>query len=110
MHCKFGGTCTLDVAHSKVKAMLDTYHMNIEEEDMESPFITVKDVLEVVHVADSNRQALGRGHIPFNQVFSGIQKTGFDGTVVVECCAPGPNPFEADKGTPSMDWIYKYAE
>lgn len=99
-----------DVAHPKVRTMLDTYHMNIEEKDMESPFATVKDVLEIVHVADSNRQALGRGHIPFKQVISGIQKAGFDGTIVVECCAPGADPFRADKGLPTMEWIYKYAQ
>ncbi|MED4599130.1 sugar phosphate isomerase/epimerase [Paenibacillus validus] len=98
-----------EVGHPNVKTLLDSYHMNVEEKDMETPFFTVKDHLEILHVADSNRQALGRGHINFAPFVSGIQKAAFNGTVVVECCAPGANPFQADKGHPAMEWIYTYA-
>jgi len=98
-----------DVDHPKVKMLLDSYHMNIEEKDMESPFLLVQDHLEIIHVADSNRQGLGRGHINFEQFFSGIKKSEFDGYVIVECSAPGSNPFQADKGYPAMDQIYTYA-
>jgi len=35
--------------------------MNIEESDIEKAFPTVRDCLEVVHFADSNRRALGQG-------------------------------------------------
>jgi sugar phosphate isomerase/epimerase len=59
--------------------------------------------LEVVHFADSNRQALGRGHIDFQPVVSGMKQIGFDKTIVLECTAPGPNPFKADKGEMTME-------
>lgn len=98
-----------DVGHPKVRMLLDSYHMNIEEQDMESPFMCAKDYLEILHVADSNRQSLGRGHINFEQFFSGSKKAGFDGTIVVECTPPGPNPFQADKGYPAMELMYTYA-
>jgi sugar phosphate isomerase/epimerase len=97
------------VGHPKVKILLDSYHMNIEEKDMETPFITVKDHLEILHVADSNRQGLGRGHINFEQFVNGIKKADFNGTVVVECSVPGANPFQADKGMPAMESIYPFA-
>lgn len=99
-----------EAGHPKVRTLLDTYHMNIEEQDMETPFEKLKDYLEVIHVADSNRQSLGRGHIPFDKVLSGIKKSGFDKTIVVESSAPGPNPFQADKGPLAMEHIYTYAE
>jgi len=83
--------------------------MNIEEKDMESLFLLVQDYLEIIHVADSNRQGLGRGHINYEQFFSGVKKFEFDGYVIVECSAPGSNPFQADKGYPAMEQIYAYA-
>jgi D-psicose/D-tagatose/L-ribulose 3-epimerase len=60
-----------EVDHPNVRALLDTYHMNIEESDIEKAFLTVGDCLEVVHFADSNRRALGRGHIDFRPAVSG---------------------------------------
>lgn len=98
-----------EIGHPNVRTMLNSYHMNIEEQDWESPFLTLKDHLEIVHVADSNRQALGRGHIDFSKFFSGVRQARFDKTIVVECSAPGPHPFQADKGRPSMEAIYTYA-
>ncbi|MFJ7680513.1 sugar phosphate isomerase/epimerase family protein [Peribacillus butanolivorans] len=99
-----------EVSNPKVKMLLDTYHMNIEEEDMETPFLKTKEHLEIIHVADSNRRALGRGHIDFGQFASGINKSGFNGHIVVECMAPGVDPFQAGKGYPAMNQIYTYAE
>lgn len=97
------------LGHPKVKTLLDTYHMNIEDQHMGTPFEKLVDHLEIIHVADSNRQALGRGHIDFDEVVSGIKASGFDRTIVVECTAPGPNPFQADKGA-AMEHIYTYAK
>ncbi|KMY50990.1 sugar phosphate isomerase/epimerase family protein [Peribacillus loiseleuriae] len=99
-----------EVGHPKVRMLLDSYHMNMEDEDMETPFLLAKDHLEILHVADSNRRALGRGHIDFGQFVSGMKKSDFTGYIVVECMAPGVNPFQPDKGQPEMDLIYTYAE
>jgi hypothetical protein len=41
---------------------------NIEETDLHQAFLTLHDWVEVVHFADSNRQALGQGHIDFSKV------------------------------------------
>jgi hypothetical protein len=87
------------VNHPNVRALLNTYHMNIEESDAEKAFLTVQDCLEVVHFAASNRRAIGRGHIDFRPVVAGMKAIGFDKTIVLECPAPGPDPFIADKAT-----------
>ena len=84
--------------------------MNIEEFDVEKAFSTVRDCLEVVHFADSNRRALGQGHTDFRPVVSGMKSIGFDKTIVLECTAPGPDPFRADKGDTTGQTIAKYAK
>ena len=84
--------------------------MNIEESDVGKAFLTVKDCLEVVHFADSNRRALGQGHIDFRPVVAGMKAIGFDKTIVLECTAPGPDPFRADKGETTTHTMAQYAE
>jgi D-psicose/D-tagatose/L-ribulose 3-epimerase len=99
-----------EVNHPKVRALLDTYHMNIEESDIEKAFLTVRECLEVVHFADSNRRAIGRGHIDFRPVVAGMKAIGFDKTIVLECTAPGPDPFRADKGDTTSQTMAEYAK
>jgi D-psicose/D-tagatose/L-ribulose 3-epimerase len=99
-----------EVNHPNVRALLDTYHMNIEESDIEKAFLTVRDCLEVVHFADNNRRALGRGDIDFGPVVSAMKAIGFDKTIVLECTAPGPDPFRADKGDTTTQTMATYAK
>jgi D-psicose/D-tagatose/L-ribulose 3-epimerase len=99
-----------EVDHASVRALLDTYHMNIEEADVEKAFPTVQNCLEVVHFADSNRRGLGHGHIDFRPVVSGMKTIGFDKTIVLECTAPGPDPFRADKGNTTAQTMAQYAK
>ena len=99
-----------ELNHPNVRALLDTYHMNIEESDIEKAFLAVQDCLEVVHFADSNRRAIGRGHIDFRPVVSGMKTIGFDKTIVLECTAPGPDPFRADKGATTPQTMAEYAK
>ena len=99
-----------EVNHPNVRALLDTYHMNIEESDVGKAFHIVKDCVEVVHFADSNRRALGQGHIDFRPVVAGMKAIGFDKTIVLECTAPGPDPFRADKGDTTAQTMAKYAK
>ncbi len=81
-----------------VGILLDTYHMNIEEGDLISAIWEAQEYLILFHVADSNRRGLGRGHIPFVPIFRALRRTGYRGPVIVECTAPGPNPFDPRKG------------
>ncbi|SDI34635.1 Sugar phosphate isomerase/epimerase [Alteribacillus persepolensis] len=99
-----------EVNHPNVKALLDTYHMNIEEVDMEEAFLKLKDWVEVVHFADSNRRGVGRGHINFQKIVHAMKKIGFDKNVVFECLAPGPHPFNAEKGEETERIMSMYAE
>lgn len=99
-----------EVNAPNVKTMLDTFHMNIEETNLKAPFVELGDALGHIHVADTNRGGLGRGRLPFDEVVSGIQASGYDGTMTLECLAPGVNPFEANKKADHMTWLDTYAE
>ncbi|MBC7098713.1 sugar phosphate isomerase/epimerase [Candidatus Bipolaricaulota bacterium] len=87
-----------EVSSPALGVLLDTYHMNIEEQDLPGAIRAAGKRLYLFHVADSNRRAPGRGHIPFRQVFSALKEIGYLGPLIVECTAPGPDPFTPVKG------------
>ena len=68
-----------------VRLLADTYHMNIEEDDLCAALRSVADVLGAVHLSDSNRAQPGTGHVPFAAVIATLREVGFDGVLSVEC-------------------------
>jgi sugar phosphate isomerase/epimerase len=77
-----------------VRILADTYHMNIEEDDLSAALRSVGDVLGAVHLSDSNRGQPSTGHVPFEDVVGTLAAMGFDGVVSVECRLRG-EPAEA---------------
>ncbi|MBS0444390.1 MAG: sugar phosphate isomerase/epimerase [Proteobacteria bacterium] len=67
-----------------VKVHLDTYHMNIEESDLESALIDTGAMLGYFHIGESGRGYLGAGNIDFDRVFRGLAKAGYDGPITFE--------------------------
>lgn len=68
-----------EVGSPALGVLLDAYHMNIEEADLPEVIRRVGCRLFLFHVADSNRRAPGRGHIPFDRVFSALDEVGYSG-------------------------------
>jgi len=97
-----------DVGADNVGLLLDAYHMNIEEGDPAGALRQAGDRLYLYHVADSNRQAVGRGHTDFPAQMQALRDVGFGGPIVIECAAPGPDPFTAIKGPDSLPWLETY--
>jgi D-psicose/D-tagatose/L-ribulose 3-epimerase len=64
--------------------MFDTFHANIEEENLPQAFS--KNAAEIVHVHVSNndRGVPGRGHIDFPAIFRAIKSTGYHGWLTIE--------------------------
>ncbi len=87
-----------EVGSPALGVLLDTYHMNIEEADLPWTIRLVGGWLQLFHVADSNRRGVGRGHIPFPELLSALEGIGYRGPLIVECTAPGPDPFTPVKG------------
>ena len=61
--------------------LLDTFHMNIEEPNMEESIRLAGDRIFHFHVADSNRWYPGAGHIDFRSILHTLFETGYQGFV-----------------------------
>ncbi len=96
----------LDAAN--VGILLDAYHMNIEEADPAATIRLVGDTLWLYHAADSNRQAIGRGHTDFPAQLGALSEIGYPGPIILECTAPGPNPFTPIKAEGWLDQLMQY--
>ena len=68
-----------------IKILLDTYHMNIEEDSIKEAIIKASNKLGHLHIGENNRKPPGEGgHIPWNEVVSAIKKINYEGNIVME--------------------------
>ena len=81
------------VGAANLRVLLDAYHMNIEEARPADAIRGAGKRLGLFHVADSNREGIGRGHTDFTALAQALDEVGYAGPVIVECTPPGPNPF-----------------
>jgi D-psicose/D-tagatose/L-ribulose 3-epimerase len=72
------------VAHPNFKAMFDTFHANIEEENLPKAFSENAAEIAHIHVANNDRGVPGRGHIDFPAVFRAIKTSGYNGWLTIE--------------------------
>ena len=61
--------------------LLDTFHMNIEEPNIEDSIRQAGDRIFHFHVADSNRWHPGAGHLDFKSILRALFATGYVGFV-----------------------------
>jgi D-psicose/D-tagatose/L-ribulose 3-epimerase len=74
-----------EVGLPNVGVHLDTFHMNMEEQDMPAAIAAAGARLVHFHCADGDRGAPGRSHIPWFQVIRALRAVGYDGWLVMEC-------------------------
>jgi sugar phosphate isomerase/epimerase len=67
---------------------LDTFHMNIEEEDMFEAILRAKGRLVGFHVADNNRMAPGMGRLDWKRIVDTLMVIGYNEVLSVEFCPP----------------------
>lgn len=68
-----------------IGVLLDTYHMNIEENNIGDAIRLVgADRLKNFHTGENNRTAPGRGHIDWDEVFKALSDIGYKGRIVSE--------------------------
>ncbi len=73
-----------EVGHKSCKLLLDTFHMNIEEDDLPAAFRKAGKLLGHVHVGEGNRKLPGMGHLPWAEMGEALREIGFEGCVVME--------------------------
>jgi sugar phosphate isomerase/epimerase len=64
--------------------MADTYHMNIEERSLPEAIRETGELLNHVHLSDSNRAAPGQGHIDFEPILQTLVDIGYPGYLTFE--------------------------
>lgn len=72
------------VGSKNIGVLLDTYHMNIEENSFTEAIHLAGDKLISFHTGDNNRRCPGRGHINFDEIFKALADIGFQGRIVSE--------------------------
>jgi sugar phosphate isomerase/epimerase len=67
-----------------VKLLCDLFHMNIEERDMSAAFRMAGEKVGHVHFADTNRHAIGFGHINAAFIAQALRDIGYAGWISAE--------------------------
>ena len=79
-----------------VKIMLDTFHMNIEEDNMTEAILLAGSRLGHFHVGENNRRVPGKGGFPWYEIGMALRAIGYQGNIVME-------PFVRSGGTVGSD-------
>src|SRR5918911_2765521 len=76
--------------------LLDTFHMNIEEDSFEDAILRTGRLLQHTHFADNNRKMPGYGHINFKSILKALSQIGYNNQYI--CFEPvlTSNIYEVD--------------
>ncbi len=72
------------VDRKNVHVMLDTFHMNIEEDSFTKAIETAGALLGHFHIGQPNRKLPQKGRMDWNEIGKALRSIGYDGTVVME--------------------------
>ncbi len=67
-----------------LRLMLDTFHMNIEEDSFEKSIWNSKEFLSHLHFADNNRKMPGYGHIDFKSILKSLSSISYSKSISFE--------------------------
>jgi D-psicose/D-tagatose/L-ribulose 3-epimerase len=73
-----------EIGEPNLGVHLDTYHMNIEEDDFDEPVRLCGDKLVYVHIGESHRGYLGSGNVDFTTFFRVLLECGYAGPIAFE--------------------------
>jgi len=85
-----------EAGHPEIKLLLDTFHMNLEEVDINVTLRKYSDRIGYIHFADSNRCAPGMGHLPFHHYLTTLLANNYTGVITAEIL-PLPDDISAIK-------------
>ena len=73
-----------DINKENVKVMLDSFHMNIEEDFIGDAIRLAGDYLDHLHIGECNRKVPGKGHIPWSEIGQALRDINYNGYIVME--------------------------
>ncbi len=72
------------VGSPNARIMLDTFHMNIEEDFIDDAIVKAGGKLGHLHIGENNRMPPGYGHIPWTEIGAALRKIDYNRYVVME--------------------------
>lgn len=76
-----------EVGSPRLRVVLDTFHMDATERDVDQAIRLCKGSLAAVQLADRQRSGLGLGGIDLDSYFRSFRAIGFQGPWILECTA-----------------------
>lgn len=73
-----------EIDSPNIGVLLDTYHMNIEENSIGDAIRLVGDKLTSFHTGENNRTAPGRGHLDWDEIFGALSDINYKNRIVCE--------------------------
>lgn len=73
-----------EVDSPNIGVLLDTYHMNIEENSIGDAIRLVGDKLTSFHTGENNRTAPGRGHLDWDEIFQALADINYKNRIISE--------------------------
>lgn len=72
------------VESDHVKLLADTFHMNIEEDNISESVHRNVDNIGIFHVCENHRGVPGTGHVNFKEFFGTLNKNNYEGFLTIE--------------------------
>ncbi|MFI5341365.1 MAG: sugar phosphate isomerase/epimerase family protein [Candidatus Methylomirabilales bacterium] len=76
------------VGNPRLGLLLDTFHMNIEEQRIGDAFRSAAGYVHHVHTCENDRGAPGSGHLDWVEVRDALRDIGYDGVCTIESYNP----------------------
>ena len=77
------------VGSAALKIHIDTFHMNIEEDDSAAAILNYAPYIGHVHASASHRGLLGHDQVDWQGVLGALHGVGYDGDIVIESFSAG---------------------
>jgi sugar phosphate isomerase/epimerase len=82
--CTYSDVAPLIDECDGLELMLDTFHMNIEEDSLGKTILNSQNSLAHMHFADNNRKMPGFGHIDFDIILKSLKTISYKGKISFE--------------------------
>ncbi len=73
-----------EIDSPNIGVLLDTYHMNIEENNIGDAIRLAGNKLTSFHTGENNRTAPGKGHLDWDEIFKALSDINYKGRIVSE--------------------------
>ena len=73
-----------EISHPNCKLMFDSFHANIEEQNMAAAIKKMANRLVHVQLSENDRGILGRGHVDFKSILLALEEIDYNGMISVE--------------------------